>query len=304
MTSTEGPRIRPRIVRRDPSALTRLEVNAHFQRKEEFDQLVENIRADGCLTSVPLVYGGGDYAEGAELILSGNHRCDAAVVAGLTEIDVLLISETLTRDELIAKQLSHNAITGDDDPATLVQLYNSIEDVDWRTYAGLDDAQLALLDEVNLEGLSEANLDFATVSLVFLPPELERAREALDLARAGANATWLAAYSDYEPVLDALTSTQNAHNVGNVATALGIILAVFEAHIGDLQDGYLDPQGDHVHTKQVGWETVFGSRTLPAEDAAVIIRALKQARKNGSIPDDRPWQMMTDLARAYVGESP
>ncbi|MFF3583984.1 ParB N-terminal domain-containing protein [Streptomyces mirabilis] len=134
-----------RIVRRDPRLLTRLQVNAHYQTKEEFDRLVDNIKEDGCLTSVPLNYGGGEYDEGRELVVSGNHRCDAAVVAGLEEIDVMLIEDAQTKDQLIARQLSHNAITGKDDPATLQQLYDQIDDVDWRAYSGLDDDQLKLL---------------------------------------------------------------------------------------------------------------------------------------------------------------
>lgn len=49
--------IRPRLVRRDPRALTPLDMNARYMRKEEWDRLVANVAADGCLTSVPLIYG-------------------------------------------------------------------------------------------------------------------------------------------------------------------------------------------------------------------------------------------------------
>lgn len=51
--TTRSTRLKPRLVRRDPRLLTRLPVNARYMTKEEYDRLVENVRADGCLTSVP-----------------------------------------------------------------------------------------------------------------------------------------------------------------------------------------------------------------------------------------------------------
>lgn len=292
--------IRPRFVQRDPSQLTRLPVNAHYQTKEEYDRLVANIKEDGCLTSVPLIYSGGEYAEGQELILSGNHRCDASVEASLPEITCMLIEDAQTKDQLIARQLSHNAITGKDDPATLQQLYDQIEDVDWRAYTGLDDDQLKLLAEVQPEGLSEANLDFATVSLIFLPPELEAAREAFDQARLGQNESWLAARADYQQTLDTLASTHAAHKVGNVATALHAILAIVERHLDELAEGYTAPDGTHLHTGHVGLETVLGSRTLPAPAAVTINKAISAAEGRGEIDQGQGWRLLERLAGEYL----
>ncbi|MEV5930942.1 ParB N-terminal domain-containing protein [Streptomyces cellulosae] len=301
MTDTPtAPRLKIRMVRRAPRLLTRLPVNAHYQTKEEYDRLVANIKEDGCLTSVPLVYGAGEYEEGRELILSGNHRCDAAVEAGLDEIDVILIDDAQTKDQLIARQLSHNAITGKDDPATLQQLYDQIEDVDWRAYTGLDDEQLKLLAEIQPEGLSEANLDFATVSLIFLPAELEAAREAFDQARLGQNESWLAARSDYEQTLDTLASTHAAHKVGNVATALHAILAIVERHLDELQEGYTAPDGTHLHTGHVGLETILGARTLPAPAAVTINKAIAAAQGRGEIEPGQGWRLLEHLAGKYL----
>ncbi|MEU7093008.1 ParB N-terminal domain-containing protein [Kitasatospora aureofaciens] len=304
MSSTPAPAgLGRRLVRRDPRLLTRLPVNAHYQTKEEFDRLVANIKEDGCLTSVPLVYGAGEYEEGRELVLSGNHRCDAAVAAGLDEIDVMLIDDAQSKDQLIARQLSHNAITGKDDPATLQQLYDQIEDVDWRAYSGLDDEVLQLLAEVSPEGLSEANLDFATVSLVFLPNELEAAREAFDLARLSQNASWLAARADYEQTLDTLASTHAAHKVGNVATALHAILAIVENHLTDLQTGYQTPTWEALHTGQVGLETVLGARTLPAPAAVTLNKAIAAAEGRGEIQQGQGWRLLERLAGEYLSGS-
>lgn len=297
---TNLPALRPRLVRRDPSSLQLLPVNARFMRKEEYDRLVENVRRDGCLTSVPLVYGGGEYEEGRELILSGNHRTMAAVDAGVDAIDVMLIEEHLDEQQLIAIQLSHNSIAGEDDPATLKQLYEQLDDVDWRAYSGLDDDQLQLLAEVSPEGLSEANLDFATVSLVFLPLELEAAREAFDQARLGQNASWLAARADYEQTLDTLASTHAAHKVGNVATALHAILTIVENHLTDLQAGYQSPDGTPLHSGTVGLETVLGARSLPAPAAVTINKAISAAEGRGEIEQGQGWRLLERLAGEYL----
>ncbi|MFE6022364.1 ParB N-terminal domain-containing protein [Streptomyces sp. NPDC056441] len=291
--------IKPRLVRRDPRKLTRLPVNARFMTKEKYDALVSNIRADGCLTSVPLVYGAGEYEEGYELVLSGNHRCDASVEGGLDEIDCMLIDDPQQKDELLARQLSHNAIDGDDDPATLKALYDQIEDVDWRAYSGLDDQTLNLLAEVSPEGLSEANLDFATVSLIFLPNELEAARKSFDDARLGQNESWLAARADYDQTLDTLASTHAAHKVGNVATALHAILGIVEAHLTDLQAGYTS-QGEPLHTGQVGLETVLGARHLPAPAAVTINKAIAAAEGRGEIEQGHGWRLLERLAGEYL----
>ncbi|MEU7323398.1 ParB N-terminal domain-containing protein [Streptomyces griseoviridis] len=294
---------RPRLVRRDPRNLTRLEVNARYMRKEEFDRLVANVKRDGCLTSTPLIYAGGEYEEERELVLSGNHRTMAAIEAGVHEIDCMLIEEYQSPQELIARQLSHNAIAGEDDPATLKQLYEQLDDVDWRAYSGLDDDQLKLLAEVSPEGLSEANLDFATVSLIFLPPELEAAREAFDQARTGQNESWLAARADYEQTLTTLASTHAAHKVGNVATALHAILAIVENHLGELAAGYTAPDGTHTHTGHVGLETVLGSRTLPAPAAITINKAIAAAEGRGEIDQGQGWRLLERLAGEYLSGS-
>jgi hypothetical protein len=296
------PTFTTRLVRRNPAKLTRLAVNARYMRQEEYKRLVANVRRDGCLTSVPLIYAGeGDYPEGQELILSGNHRCDAARDAGLDDVDAMLIEERLDEGQLLAIQLSHNAIAGEDDPATLKQLYERIDDLDWRDYAGLDDKQLELLDQVSVEGLSEASIAYQTIQLVFLPHELREAERCLELARQFTDGGWLAAYKDYNATLDALASVHAAYNLGNIASVLGLILAVFERHLTDLQAGYIDPDDPTPkHKGRVGLEVVFGSRDVPVVEAAALTRAIRAAEKRGDIEAGQGWQLLARLADVYL----
>lgn len=303
VTADELP-LRRRIEAVDPRSLTLLEVNARFMRKETFDRLVANVRRDGGLTSVPLVWD--DTATGRRVVLSGNHRIMAAIEADLDMVDVMVVDQQLSRARQVALQLSHNALAGEDDPATLKHLYDELDDVDWRSYSGLDDKQLGLLADLDLEGLSEANLDFAAVQLVFLPHELDAARTAMDEAKSltQADARWLAAYRDYEPTLEALATAHGAHNVGNVATALGIILAVFERHLDELRDGvWYDPATGEaiVNARQlVPVETILSGRSMPADAAAVVARAIDAAVRKGDVPAEHRWQAIELFAAAYL----
>ncbi|TDB79626.1 hypothetical protein E1182_11980 [Micromonospora sp. KC721] len=273
-------------------------------RKETFDRLVGNVRRDGALTSTPLVWN--DTAGGRMVVLSGNHRIMAAREAGLTAVNVIVVDQPLSRARQVALQLSHNAIEGEDDPATLKQLYEELDDVDWRAYSGLDDKQLDLLAQVDLEGLSEANLDFAAIQLAFLPHELDAARASFDEARklVQADGRWLARYADYESTLDALATAHSAHNVGNVATALGLILAVFERHLGELRDGvWFDPETAEPigsANRLVPIETVVETRTMPADAAAVLARAVNKLVASGEVPADQRWRALELLAADYL----
>ena len=85
-----------------------LEKNAPFMRAEQYQRLVSNVKRDGCLTSVPFAVRNGERF----LILSGNHRVQAAKDAGLTEILVLYSAKELFPAQQRAIQLSHNAIAG------------------------------------------------------------------------------------------------------------------------------------------------------------------------------------------------
>lgn len=293
----------PRVVRRRLADLTLLEVNARFMRKETYDRLVENLRDDGVLTSTPLIYSGeGEYAEGHELVLSGNHRVQAGIDAEIEHGNFLLIEQRLPKARQIAIQLSHNALAGEDDLATLKALYDEIDDIDARAYAGLDDKTLELLHQVDLESLSEANLDFQTVLLTFLPDEADRARAALESIGRGADETWLARLADYNRMLDVLDSAHGSHHVGNTAAALYILIELTERHITDLQAGYYDPEHpmEPKHRGRVGFEVIFGTRSVPAATAAALTRALKVATDDGTIEPDKPWQLLDKMIADYL----
>lgn len=125
----------------DPRSLVLLKENARYFKKEMFKQLVQNVKADKKLSSVPLCH----VVEGGKLeVLSGNHRVQASVEARLEVIMVMVILEDLSKSRQIAIQLSHNALVGVDDPQILANLWAKIDDIKAKCYAGLNSATIAI----------------------------------------------------------------------------------------------------------------------------------------------------------------
>ena len=288
-----------KIIRGNPQELKLLEVNARYMRHEEFTRLVENVRRDGKLTSVPFACLDSD---GKYEVLSGNHRVKAAISAGLEEIDIMVTDDPLTRQQKIAIQLSHNAIAGQDDPVILKQLYDELQEVDWRMYTGLDDVTLDMLDKVDSFSLSEPNLDFLTMSIVFLPDELEQAKEVLEeaLKQVTGDEVWLARYEQYDDWLDSIELAGAATGIKNNATALKLVLDTFQANISDLAGLYEDEArkaGDWVPVAPI-----LGTTAIPLEAARVIGQAIQKMVDRGEITKKNLWQAIEYWAADYLSE--
>ena len=295
-----GP-LKTRVVRMRLDELKLLPVNARFMRHETFQQLVRNLRADGVLTSVPFACRDDD---GRYLVLSGNHRVQAALEAGITEAVVMVTDDPLPAARRIAIQLAHNALVGEDDPATLRALYERLDEVDLRLYSGLDDKTLELLAQVDVSGLSEANLSFQTVSFLFLPEERAEAEAAWTAARdllKGARAVWLARSSEYEALLDALATTKAAYDIANNATALLLVLRIFEAHRTDLAAGWYDNVAEEVrHRKGVPLASIFGTEEVPAVVAAALKGAVDHLVATGEVKEGARWHALERWATAAL----
>ncbi|USK77741.1 ParB/RepB/Spo0J family partition protein [Peribacillus frigoritolerans] len=267
-----------------------LEKNARFMKNETFQNLVANIKKDGGLSQLPFCY---LQENGKYKVLSGNHRSQAAISAGLTEIPLLYTDKELSKDEQLAIQLSHNSISGEDDPIILQQLYDEIDDLSLKYYAGLDDKMLEQLDKIQVDGISEAQLDFLSVSFLFLPNEAEHMLNVIERAKEEMTSkTILARYSEYDRLLDAQEKTQTSFDVHNGATSLMVILDIFERHQEDLQSGFLDEEDNALHKKTVPLSSVFGTDYIPAESLAVIKKAVDKMLSSGDIEKTKKWEAL------------
>lgn len=281
----------------NPKEIKLLETNARYMKHEEFNRLVNNIRKDGKLTSTPFLCKDND---GKWLCLSGNHRTRAAIEVGLDSITCLATDDPLNEEQRIAIQLSHNAITGQDDPATLKALYEKILDTTLKQYSGLDDKTLELLDKFSTISISEANLKFQTLSMVFLPTELETAKKVIDEAKSRVKSSdeiWLAKMSDYDKWLDAQEIVSSAHNVKNVATAMEIILNVFERNVTQLSEAWENTTNDK---RWIPIETVIGKAKIPVETAKVLKKALDKMIGTKEITSDSLYKGIEKLCNYYI----
>lgn len=275
-----------------------LEKNARFMRNEIFQNLVNNIKKDGALSQLPFCY---LQENGKYKVLSGNHRSQAAIAAGLKEIPVLYTDKPLTKSEQISIQLSHNSISGEDDPFILLELYNEIEDLDMKYYAGLDDKQLEQLHSVTVEGLTEAQLDYLMLSFLFLPDEAEEMLKVFDRATEFLSSeTITGRIKEYDRLLDAQVKVQTAYNVHNGATSLMLIMDMFERNQEQLKDGWLDENGEAAHKGLAPVSSIFGTDNVPSESAVVINKAIEKMMKVGDIDVKNKWQLMEYLAADYL----
>lgn len=284
----------------DPRDLVLLTRNAHFMSQPKFEQLVKNIRRDGALTSVPFAV---RLPDGRYQVRSGNHRTRAAIEAGLAEIAVMCCDDPLEADRAMAIQLSHNALVGEDDPAIVKELYEEIDDIDWRAFAGLDDATLDLLEQVKPVSLAETSLDFRTISLMFLPHELPEVQAAFDEARdlVHGDETWLMSMGDFDALMETLSTVGGAYKIKNQALALTLLLRIALAHLDDLVDGWWDRNLDA--PKHRGWVplvSLFGIGEIPADAAGVVLKALERMKGTGDVKSTSLWQAIELWAADYL----
>lgn len=289
------------VVEINPREIVLLEENARYMTHEEFNRLVDNVRRDGQLSSTPflcLEHNGPD--KGKYKCLSGNHRTKAAIEVGLEKIICLVTDDELSEEQKIAIQLSHNSISGQDDPATLKALYEKILDTDLKKYSGLDDKTLELLDKFSTISISEAGLKFQTLSAVFLPDELEAAQKIIDSAVAETKSSdriWLARMADYDRWLDAQEIASAAYNVKNVASAIDLVLRVFENNMHQLAEAWEDDVDDK---RWVPIESVIGRSKIPAASAKVIRKAIDTMLSRQEITSKNMWQALEYMAADYL----
>lgn len=264
--------------------------NARFMRHETFRRLVDNVKRDGVLSSLPFCWRKPD---GRYLVLSGNHRVMAAKAAGLETIPILYTWRAMTESERLGVQLSHNAIVGEDDPVLLRRLYERIEDVALKLYAGLDDKTLKLLEQVSLDPLSEVPMDWRALTLMFLPVEVERVKDCFKRARetVKADETMLARLNEADRLIEAISDATAANGISNAATGLLLVLDVFERHITDLAAGWEERE-----TKRgVPLSTIFGSGQIAPEMARKVKRAVDRMVDAGEIKNSERWRALEKL---------
>lgn len=285
-----------KILKVNPRDLKLLEVNARYMKPDEFNLLVENIKRDGTLSSVPFCC----YDDDWNLeVLSGNHRVKAAIEAGLEEISVMITEEELTREQKTAIALSHNSISGQDDYAILKQMYESIDSVEFKKYSGLDDETLEMLEKVGNQSMSAIGLDFQVLNVVVLPTELQVAKNIIDEAKKQVkrNTALTLRYEDYDKWLDTLDDVGSALGIKNTATALLAMLSVVEKHMDELKEVWIEEADDK---DWVPTSTLFNRTKVRAADGRIIEKALQRMIDRGDVKKSERHKALAIMAQCYI----
>ncbi|MDO8281062.1 MAG: ParB N-terminal domain-containing protein [Thermodesulfovibrionia bacterium] len=214
----------------DPAKIRTLEKNARYMSQAMFQNLVDNIKRDGGLTSLPLCVKEDDCYK----VLSGNHRVKASAAAGIEKVMILYIDKPTNHQEEVAIQLSHNAIAGQDDPVILKELWSEIEDIDLKIYSGLDTELLHDLEKMDFLSISESSPDFKQVAFAFLPEEVDQLKELMEdvsLLFSGSE-NFILSRRHYEEVFNVLVDVKDQFSIVNNPTALVKIFELAREQMG------------------------------------------------------------------------
>lgn len=244
-----GNRLPYKLHMAQASEIDFLEKNARFMTKEQFAALTHNIKADGAMMSLPLCY---RQENGRLLVLSGNHRIKAAIDAGISEFLVLLIDRPLSEAHRIAIQISHNAISGQDDEQILKELWRQIDDLEATIYSGLSTETIEKLENTDFSTISEQRILFKEVSLLFLPEEIESMTAICEgIVEAASQKTVFAGrITEYHDVLEGIIATKQGQKIINTTLAFFALAKVsreyLEGKASSIQESIEDGAEDTV----------------------------------------------------------
>jgi len=219
----------------NPEELHLLDKNARYMKAEQFQALVENVKKDGNLSSLPLCYRENG---GKLLVLSGNHRTMAARQAGLEQILVMVVADEKSDDEKLGIQLSHNAICGQDDLVILKELWESIQSVQARLYAGLDSETIKSLEGIKFAAISEQRLKYKLANFMFLPEEIENLDQLLKetaVAFAG-DSVYLAHLNTFDAFFDLVVKIKKRCQIKNSAAAFLKLLELARVGLEEMKE--------------------------------------------------------------------
>ena len=274
------------------TSLREQDINARIMMNEMQKQLTDNIRKRGQLESLPFCA----LVDGKIEIISGHHRIRSAKDSGvINEIYVILDVTGLTRSQIVAKQLAHNAISGFDDQSTLKEIVKLIDDVDdmLESYIGKD-----ILGEplAELEKLLSPTVeyDWKNIVFTFLPHQVKDLDKLVEALRSQ-QPDFIGAcdIEQHKPFIDALAKYQEFANVKNTGAAIHAMIKGTEQLFDDLQ---FDDKQEWVQIT-----SVLGSSAIPKEAAEIITMAIKKMIESGDVNAKSKWKAIELWAADYLG---
>ena len=207
-----------------------LKKNAHYMEKDMLDKLTSNISEDGFLSQLPF---GVKQEDGKFLIISGNHRLKASIKAKLEYILILYV-ENISKDKQIAYQLSHNALVGKDDINILREIYQEIESLEGKQFAGLNGLELIDIDKIKTTQINDVNIDLTEIKFLFIESrvhEINKVIEVLEKCKLDENSKIV--YGDFNEFIKVLTGVKAQFGIKSNTVAFGKMIDICEEYILD-----------------------------------------------------------------------
>lgn len=279
------------------------DVNAHVMAPRVFERLVENIRQRGQLEST--VYCAQPAGEGPIGIVSGHHRARAARAAGLTEIPAIVDEAPMTRSQVVAKQLAHNALVGTDDPDVLKQLVGFIESADDLLASGLPEDVLPNADDEKFDlFMPRVDFDWQTISFAALPHQVENMRDLCDRLKDRHDLVLTTVPEQFDAFVKAAADFGRLKEVRSGGTVVAMLADIARAELAAAADDEPE-QDDRPEPTKPMWtklSTVLGRDSVPTSAMATIERAIAAMEERGDIGPKNRWQALEYLAANYLAE--
>ena len=219
----------------DINLIDEAELNANEMTGEDFAALCDNISKSG-LSSVPCCY---KKANGRYVMISGHHRLRACKKNHFATLGILWCDESeLTQDEIIAIQLSHNSLHGQDNQSILKKLYEQIRSIDYKKFAhiNIDEISPVSTDGISVYALKE-NFVF---TIILYPNSFENLDELYGDIRDQAkksDALILAHQEDNEMLLLKLQQEiGNQYNIKSPTIAFAKLLELAKERLEEIKE--------------------------------------------------------------------
>lgn len=269
------------------------DINARVMKNEMQDQLTANIKKRGQLESLPFLVLNAGKLE----IVSGHHRIKSARAAELKEVIAIIDVSGLSRSQIAAKQLAHNAISGFDDDSTLREIVKMITDVDdmIESFVGKDIMEEPL--EQYEKMLSPAiQFDFKNVTFSFLPHQVQDMDVLVkNLETTAPEIIGVAPYEQCKNFVETLSRYQKFTDIRNVGAAIHSMVQNANERMNEVGFNELE--------EWTYLAKLFGSSAIPGEAAKVIQQAIKKAEKEGVVTSKNRWQLIEYLCADYISGS-
>lgn len=192
-------------------------LNARYMTRDMFNQLKQNIGRAKALESIPLLAD----VDGTLEVVSGHHRIRAAMDAGV-RYSLALVYSGLGRNEILAKQLAHNSISGQDNPEILRKIYEQITDVEAQLEAFIDPKVFDLIPEPVQFSPPDIDLlgEVKVITFALLPVEKHDFDEAMFALIPESDEIYLAHRETFDTFREALQRVRTECKIRSAPTAV------------------------------------------------------------------------------------